>query len=592
MSPSLRCRAAWALATLNYTPTPAWLSTFQAASLDGLSAVSPGNDNGVTPGDAVDLIWALQALQQRAAAGGGASGADAAAAAAGTQQLPAEALRLVCARCAKRAGSLGAARLVRLVNLLAEAVASPAAGAINTTSSGATTAPFAVPAGVIEDLSRTVSSGGAAALAAAAAAPGGGGLARLAWAAGLLQLKLANSARDDLMRRLYTQVAATVAAINSGSNNSGGNDSSVGTLSPGDTARALWAGVQLGGRWLPPQLAAFDAATASGAALAALDGPEVVLLLGGFALSGHRLSAAWLGAFQDAGLDSARLRGLGVSEVLGVLGALRDAAQQGGAAGGGASSSGAGAAAVSMRVTWLPAWAEATLGPAEVTALAPDQLALLLQLLGDSAEPARGRTAGPRAAAAVGPELHGLLCLALSRRLQELSGAELCVAARALAALGAAPADASLLPALAVRAAEKMAALSGGQAAGLVRAFGKLGVAAGALHAWSTALCNLSFKATPDIPSIQPTNRPTGEPLESRVCAKLMDSVGQMGATEAAQTLADILMGERGARRRRVFLVMTVCNSCSCVGSTPAPLAFLPCMLQTLAELGQASGLA
>ncbi|GBF89947.1 hypothetical protein Rsub_02651 [Raphidocelis subcapitata] len=487
MAAPLRCRAAWALATLGHAPAPDWLRAFEAAALAGEGG---GDLSGASPGDAVDLIWALQSLRAAAAA--------AAAAGAAAEPLPPSALRAVCARCARRAAALGAPRLARLITLLADTAApsssQPRAG--GGAGDGAVEEPFAVPAGLVEDISKAASAAGCmTALIAAASAPGAGGPVAFAVAAAAIDLRLANAARDELMRRLYAPVAAAA-----------NGSSSSAAAAAGDAARALWAGARLGGRWLPPQLTAFEAATVP--SLSELDGPEAAMLLQGFALNGHRPSQPWLQAFAAAGLDGRRLAGLPASEALGVLSALRDTAGGDGEA---------------ARVPWLRGWAEG-LPAGDVLALTPEHTVLLLQLLG---APARG-AAEPAAATAkaVDPQLHGTLCLSLSRRLQELSAAQLCAATCALGALRLPPADASLLPALALRAAEKMPAISAAQATGLVRAFAALGL-------------------------------PPGEPLQSKICAKLAEAAGGMDPVEAATVLADALSGLEDPTPALVKALMT-----------------------------------
>ncbi|KIY92837.1 hypothetical protein MNEG_15126 [Monoraphidium neglectum] len=521
MAPPLRCRAAWALATLGYAPSAEWLDAFEAAALGGrvaaaaapapapaqdeggagegeaagAAAAAPVKDDplaGASAGDALDLVWGLQAMRAVVAAGSSAVAPPPAAPAA---------LRALCARCSRQVGALGAGRLVRLVGLLANAKPPPAAGG----------AGFSAPGGLLDDISRAASANPSA-LAAAAAAPGGGGLPRLAWAAAVVELRLANSARDELMRRLYASVAAAVAADTAAAGEASQQQQQQqqqGQMPVGDMARALWSGARLGGRWLPPQLAAFEAATAP--RLAALDGAGAALLLRGFALSGHRPSAAWLRAFGAAGLDGSRLQGLGSAEVLSILSALRDASVAGGGVGGGSGGRGAASAALPS-VPWLSAWA-AALPADEVVALPSDHLITLLQLSAPSSNGDDGAAPSGEQAASGGGDLHGLLCLALSRRLQDLSASELCAALAALARWGPrAPADASLLPALAVRASEKLPALNAAQAAGLPRAFAALGY--------------------------QP-----GEPLQSRLCGRLLEGAAQMEPAEAAEVLAAVLTG-------------------------------------------------
>jgi hypothetical protein len=394
----------------------------------------------------------------------------------------------LCVSAARRVAGLGAPRAARLVKLLADAMApaAAAASAAPVAGSGAApapspAAPFTPPPGVVEELSRAAS-GAMPAFASAATLPGGGGLPRLAWAAGVVGLRLANSARDDLMRRLYAPVAAAAAAA-AAADAAAAEDAAAApapaALPPGDAARALWAGAALGGRWLTPQLVAFEAATAP--ALGDLDGAGAALLLRGFALSGHRPSPPWLRAFAAAGLDGARLADLGAGDALGVLRALRDAA------GGGGANGGEGRPAVG----WLAAWA-AALPAGQLLSLPTGDLALLVGLLGDAAGPATSDAAASDAGdagAPTGDALLGLLGLALSRAAGALSGAEVAEALAGLGALAAARragdqnaaplatalGDSGLLPALAVRAAEKMPALDAAAAARLVRAFAELG---------------------------------------------------------------------------------------------------------------------
>lgn len=195
MAPQLRCKCIWALATLAYTPTPAWLA--QLAE----SAFPPNDVTKMTPGDLADALWGLYTLQNLRQQQ---QQSDAAAASSSSSSLLTAAhMQALDRKLYKRVHELQPPQVLRLLEL-AEGATACVAG-------------YKLPSGVGEQMSATLS-------ARATAISDTAGVLKLAWAAANLALPLHGSAKEHICRKLYGQLDG---------------------LSASDMARGFWASSKL-----------------------------------------------------------------------------------------------------------------------------------------------------------------------------------------------------------------------------------------------------------------------------------------------------------------------------------------------------------
>jgi hypothetical protein len=200
MAPQLRCKCIWALATLAYAPTPAWLAQLAESAF-------PLNDvTKVSPGDLSDALWGLftlQNLRQQQRQQTDNSSETAAAAASSSSLLTAGHMQALDRKLYKRVHELQPPQVLRLMEL-AEGATACVSG-------------YKLPSGIGDQMSATLS-------ARASAISDTAGVLKLAWAAANLALPLHGSAKEHICRKLYGQLDV---------------------LSASDMARGFWASSKL-----------------------------------------------------------------------------------------------------------------------------------------------------------------------------------------------------------------------------------------------------------------------------------------------------------------------------------------------------------
>jgi hypothetical protein len=210
MASTLRGKCIWALATLGYTPSHAWLS--QLAD----SAFLPNDVDKLTPGDFTDGLWGiftLQCHQQQQlpsaardvapSISGGSSGSDDGSSGSDGGFLSVQLMQALERKLYKRVHELQPPQVLRLLEL-AEGATEYIPG-------------YKLPSGIGEQMSATLS-------ARATAISDTAGVLSLAWAAANLELPLHGSAKDHICRKLYGQL---------------------GVLSASDMARGFWSSAKL-----------------------------------------------------------------------------------------------------------------------------------------------------------------------------------------------------------------------------------------------------------------------------------------------------------------------------------------------------------
>ena len=215
MAPPLRSKCIWALATLAYAPSHAWLS--QLAD----SAFPPNDVDKLTPGDFTDGLWGIFTLQRHqkqqltsaagdiaAGSSDGSSDGSSVSSSDGSSVsnggfLSLQLMQALERKLYKRVHELQPPQVLRLMEL-AEGATECIPG-------------YKLPSGIGEQMSATLS-------ARATAISDTAGVLGLAWAAANLELPLHGSAKDHICRKLYGQL---------------------GVLSASDMARGFWSSAKL-----------------------------------------------------------------------------------------------------------------------------------------------------------------------------------------------------------------------------------------------------------------------------------------------------------------------------------------------------------
>lgn len=197
MAAPLRSKCIWALATLSFAPSHAWLSQLAAAAFPPIDVAQ------LTPGDFTDGLWGLYTLQQHQQPASDAAAGSDGTSSNGSSFLTMELLQALDRKLYKRVHELQPPQVLRLMEL--------AEGATDSVPG------YKLPSGIGEQMSATLS-------ARATAISDTAGVLALAWAAANLELPLHGSAKDHICRKLYGQL---------------------GVLSASDMARGFWASAKL-----------------------------------------------------------------------------------------------------------------------------------------------------------------------------------------------------------------------------------------------------------------------------------------------------------------------------------------------------------